>query len=56
MDVCLQRLELANDDETFMQKITTGDKSWIYKYDVETNVQSESENDLYTRKKHCCFD
>ena len=40
VDVCRQLLERANDDETFMQRIITGDESWVYGYDIETKVQS----------------
>jgi len=30
----------SNADENFLKNVTTGDETWIYGYDVETNVQS----------------
>lgn len=28
------------EDETFLQKVITGDESWVYAYDIQTNVRS----------------
>jgi hypothetical protein len=38
--VCLELREKANEDPTFISRIITGDKSWIYGYDPETKQQS----------------
>jgi hypothetical protein len=38
--VCQELLDRANEDENFMNCITTGDKTWAYGYDVETKAQS----------------
>jgi hypothetical protein len=40
LNVCLELREKANKDPTFISKIITGDKSWIYGYDPETKQQS----------------
>lgn len=40
VDVCRQLLEQSNGDETFLQRIITGDETWVYGYDIETKVQS----------------
>ena len=29
-----------NDNESFLMNIITGDKTWVYGYDVETKMQS----------------
>ena len=38
--VCQELFEQAGNDETFIQRIITGDESWVYGYDIETKVQS----------------
>jgi len=38
--VCQELLDHVNGDEMFMKQIITGDKIWVYYYDVETKVQS----------------
>ena len=30
----------ADGDDNFLKNITTGDKTWVYGYDVETKMQS----------------
>jgi hypothetical protein len=37
--VCLELREEANEDPTFISRIITGNKSWIYGYDSETKQQ-----------------
>jgi hypothetical protein len=32
--------EISSDDATFLSRVITGDKSWIYSYDPETERQS----------------
>jgi hypothetical protein len=39
VDVSKELLDRANDDK-FLKNIITGDETWVYGYDVETNVQS----------------
>jgi hypothetical protein len=36
LDMCLELLQKANEDPTFISRIITGDESWIYGYDPET--------------------
>ena len=38
--VCTELRQLANDDETFLSRVITGDESWVYGYDSETKQQS----------------
>jgi len=33
-------LDRLNTDENFLKNVITGDETWVYGYDVETNVQS----------------
>jgi hypothetical protein len=40
INMCLELWEKANEDSTFICRIITGDKSWIYGYDPETKQQS----------------
>jgi hypothetical protein len=40
VNMCLELWETANADSTFVCSIITGDESWIYGYDPETNQQS----------------
>ncbi|CAK9805507.1 Protein GVQW3 [Anthophora plagiata] len=40
VNVCQELLGKADNDETFIQRIITGDESWVYGYDIETKVQS----------------
>jgi hypothetical protein len=42
VNMCLELLEKANEDPTFMSisRIIMGDESWIYGYDPETTQQS----------------
>ena len=39
-----RRMDIAqenfNDDRDLLKKVITGDKSWVYGYDIETEVQS----------------
>ena len=40
VDVSQELLDRANGDDNFFKNIITGDETWVYGYDVETNVQS----------------
>lgn len=31
---------LSNNDENFLKSLITGDKTWVYNYDVKTKAQS----------------
>ena len=33
---------MFNDDLDLLKKVLTGDESWIYGYDIETNAQSST--------------
>jgi outer membrane lipoprotein-sorting protein len=33
-------LECANGDSEFLKIVITGDEMWVYRYDLETKVQS----------------
>ena len=33
-------LRTFNDDPDLLQKVITGDKSWVYGYDIENKAQS----------------
>ena len=36
MDIAQEMLTMFNDDPDLNKKITTGDESWVYGYDIET--------------------
>ena len=38
--VSQEPFDLSNADENFLKNVITGDETWVYGYDVETNVQS----------------
>ena len=38
--ICQELLDRANEDESFLKTIITGDETWVYGYDAETKVQS----------------
>jgi len=38
--VATNMLQEAESDENFMGQIITGDKTWVYEYDLETKCQS----------------
>ena len=40
VEVCLDLLDQTVNDEKFLEKIVTGDESWVYPYDPETAVES----------------
>jgi len=40
VNVCTELRQLASNDETFLSRVITGDKSWVYGYDPETKQQS----------------
>ncbi|UYV78207.1 hypothetical protein LAZ67_16000481 [Cordylochernes scorpioides] len=40
MDVCKNMVEMTRTDPQWMQKIITGDETWVYQYDSETKRQS----------------
>jgi len=39
-EASLDMMERANGDPTFMERIITGDETWVYEYDMPTNQQS----------------
>ena len=41
-EVAVDLLENANSAPYFIKQVTTGDKSWIYGYDPETNAHSSN--------------
>jgi len=40
IDVCLDLKENAANDPSFLSNVITGDKTWVYAYDLETKTQS----------------
>ena len=38
--VSQELLDRSNTDENFLKNVITGDETWVYGYDVETEVQS----------------
>ncbi|UYV72680.1 hypothetical protein LAZ67_10000284 [Cordylochernes scorpioides] len=40
LDVCKNMVEMTRTDPEWMQKIITGDETWVYQYDPETKRQS----------------
>ena len=40
MDIAQEMLMTFNDDTDFLKKVITGDKSWVYGYNIETKAQS----------------
>jgi len=40
VNVCTELRQLASDDEMFLSRVITVDKSWVYAYDPETKRQS----------------
>jgi len=40
VEISQELLANANGNENFLKKITTGDETWVYGYDVETKMQS----------------
>ena len=36
MDIALEMLTTCNDDSDLLKKAITGDKSWVYGYDIES--------------------
>ncbi|XP_033213836.1 uncharacterized protein LOC117170898 [Belonocnema kinseyi] len=38
--VCQELLHRSDEDENFLSRITTGEESWVYGYDIEAKVQS----------------
>ena len=36
--ICLEFLDRANEDESFLKTIITGDETWAYAYVAETKV------------------
>ena len=40
MTIAPEMLNDVNDDPNLLKRIITGDKSWVYGYDVETKAQS----------------
>jgi len=39
MDVANEMLSEAQNDSTFIKRIITGDETWVYEYDMETEQQ-----------------
>jgi hypothetical protein len=55
LNVCLELREKANEDPTFICRITTGDESWISGYDPETNNNRRSGRaHNHQEQKSCC--
>jgi hypothetical protein len=50
VDVSQELLDRANDDN-FLENIMTGDETWVYGHDVETEVQSSQYTMLHDRAK-----
>jgi len=53
------RLEICQDlqrrlkiEPNFLDKVITGDKSWVFDYDPETKRQSSEWQVLFVRRKH----
>jgi len=40
VEISQELLATANGNEEFLKNIITGDETWVYRYDVETKVQS----------------
>ena len=40
MDIAQEMLTTFSDDSDLLKKVITGDKSWVYGYDIETKAQS----------------
>ena len=40
MDIAYKILTTLNDDQNLLKKVTTGDESWVYNYDIETKSKS----------------
>ena len=40
MTIALEMLNDVNDDPDLLKRVITGDKSWVYGYDVEHKAQS----------------
>ena len=38
MEVAQESLNEVNDDTELLKRIITGEKTWVYGYDVETNL------------------
>ncbi|XP_014216691.1 putative uncharacterized protein FLJ37770 [Copidosoma floridanum] len=54
IDIAQKLLNNVNDDPDFLKKVITGDKSWVYGYDIETKAPSSQwkhPEELRPRKK-----
>ena len=40
MNITQEILKTFNDDPDLLKKVRTGDKSWVYDYDIETKAPS----------------
>ena len=40
MNIAQEMLTTFNDDPDLLEKVITGDESWLYGYDIETKAQS----------------
>ena len=40
MDIVQEMLTTFNDDKDLLNKVITGDESWVYGYDIKTEDQS----------------
>ena len=40
MDIAQEMLTTSNGDPDLLKKVITGDKSWMYDYDIETKAKS----------------
>ncbi len=42
MNIAQQLLNDVNDDRSLLERVITGDETWVYGYDVETKAQSST--------------
>ena len=42
MDLAQEMLATFNDGSDLLKKVVTGDESWVYGYDIETETQSST--------------
>ena len=47
MDIAKEMLTRFNDDLDLLKKVTTGDESWVYGYDIETKSYKKLNLNFY---------
>lgn len=52
MNVAQERLNDVNHDPSLLERVITGDETWVYGYDVETKVQSSTWKHLTLCRVH----